>query len=90
MLQALAQAVDFKVGRYFGEGQLPDRPQETDCKKGEIIGRVDCGIVGNPKATANFENAACDQAARRVSSSLKGTTKPLNNSDGCRLRNQSD
>jgi hypothetical protein len=25
MLQASAQAVDFKVGRYFGEGQVMER-----------------------------------------------------------------
>lgn len=41
MLQASAQAVDFKVGRYFGEGQgtiLNPRSMDFDNNEGHVVG----------------------------------------------------
>jgi hypothetical protein len=40
MLQACAQAVDFKVGHHFGEGQLPIRISSAAMvkEKGRLIG----------------------------------------------------
>ena len=41
MLQASAQAVDFKVGRYFGEGQgtiLNPRSTDFDNNEGHVVG----------------------------------------------------
>jgi hypothetical protein len=41
MLQASAQAVDFKVGRYFGEGQ------RFVCRNGKY--RIDCERTGSSR-----------------------------------------
>jgi hypothetical protein len=55
MLQASAQAVDFKVGRYFGEGQGTESQRSLAVGQRAACSSFDIGELSTEQELAQFD-----------------------------------